>query len=82
MLYGKAECPVCADSGSLIALKRKETGAFVFYCPLCGTAFRGIPQPYQLEEVLSLEQIAPDGVVVPSLEEIEASRLELEPLDD
>jgi hypothetical protein len=82
LLFGTMECPVCADSGSLICLKRKQAGAFVFYCPLCGIAFREVPPPGTVDEILSLQQIAPDGVELPSRQEVEASGLELEEVSD
>lgn len=83
MLYGKAECPVCADSGSLICLKAVRTGVLFFYCPLCGVAFRELPSPpTALEEILSLEQLAPGGAVLPDRNEIEASGVEMEEIDD
>jgi hypothetical protein len=81
-LFGRAECPVCADSGSLICLKRVDTGALVFYCPLCGTGFPKMPARYVLDEVLSLEQVAPAGVALPTPDEVEATGLGLEEITD
>jgi hypothetical protein len=82
MLFGRNECPVCADSGSLICLKRRTVGGFVFYCPLCGIAFPEVPPPLTVDEVLSLQQVAPGGVVLPSPQELEACDAELEQVSD
>jgi len=85
VLFGASECPVCGDSGSLICLKPKNQVAptLVFYCPLCCTAFRNLPpEPFAVEEVLALEELAPFGVELPTREEVIASGVELEKLSD
>lgn len=78
MVFGIADCPVCADSGALIALKPRRPGAgLVFFCPLCGCAFREPTPPRTLDQILSVEQVAPEGVVLPSDDEVVSSGLDL-----
>lgn len=69
--YGIGMCPVDADV--LACLRSRATGDIVFFCPLCGCAFRTPPPSYELDEIQRLDELAPAGVVIASREEIVAA---------
>jgi hypothetical protein len=65
-LYSAGECPVCADSGAVLLLREADSETIVFFCPLCGVAWKEPPLDRRVDEVASLETIAPNGVTLPS----------------
>lgn len=69
-LYSVGDCPVCSVSGAILVLISVSTGAPVFYCPACETAWERQPEPHRLDEVHSLQELVPAGVRLPSKEEI------------
>jgi hypothetical protein len=69
-IYSAGECPVCADSGALLLLRAIGTARVFFFCPLCGVAWREPPMPNHLEEILTPAAVAPDGVELPSVDEV------------
>src|SRR5688572_11261446 len=64
-LFAVGDCPVCADSGAVVVLRARGTETFVYFCPLCGVAWRTPPSPRELNAVLTLREVAPDGVEIP-----------------
>jgi hypothetical protein len=82
VLYGTPTCPVCVDSGALICLKSKEDLNLIFYCPLCGLACTEIPRNDVITdaEIFSLDQLAPSGVDLPTLDDITTAGLRLQEL--
>ena len=75
-LYSAGECPVCSDSGALLLLKTTGTARLFLFCPVCGVAWRERPMPYHVQEILTLAELAPDGVELPSLEDVQEAALE------
>lgn len=71
MLFSIGDCPVCSDSGAVLILRSSADDVFVFYCPLCGVAWAEPPVGNQLDEVLSLTDLAHAGVRLPMREELE-----------
>ena len=69
-LYIVGDCPICPGSGDLIALMGKVDNKLLFYCPACETAWDKIPE--KADEIKSLEDFAPEGVVCPSSNDIKA----------
>jgi hypothetical protein len=81
-LYSVGDCPVCSVSGAILVFISISTGQPVFYCPSCGTAWRKPPEPHRLDEINSLQEVAPEGVRLPSKEELSKFSLgSLTPLD-
>jgi hypothetical protein len=72
-IYGVGTCPVDVDA--LACLVSRKSGELVFFCPLCGLAFREPPPPTELNCVLRLDELAPTGVVPASREQVEAAGL-------
>lgn len=69
-IYSAGDCPVCADSGALLLLKAIGTDQLLIFCPMCGIAWRKPPVPYHLDEILTVDTLAPEGVVLPTAEDI------------
>ena len=64
-------CSVCGDS--LACLAARKSGRLVFFCPLCGVAYREPPPLWELEEILRLDELAPAGVALASRAELEVA---------
>ena len=45
----------------------------MFFCPLCGVAWRQPPPQYELNEVSSLEELAPAGIELPSKYDVDTA---------
>ena len=69
-LYSTGDCPVCADSGAVLIFCSKASSELVFYCPLCGVAWSSPPIDRRLDEIHSLEQVAPSGISLPSEDDL------------
>ena len=41
------------------------TGKLIFFCPLCGVAWSNRPIGMQLNQICSLQQVAPTGISLP-----------------
>ena len=61
-IYSVGDCPVCPGAGNVLALRRRDSGAPVFYCPSCGTAWHHVPDPARVDSVARLVDLAPNGV--------------------
>lgn len=61
-VYTAGDCPVCADSGSLLCVRSIATGEFALFCPLCETAWKERPVDGRVDTILSLEEVAPRGI--------------------
>jgi len=72
--FSAGDCSVCASSGAAFLLVRREAGTPIFFCPLCECSWETPPQPYVVDEIVSIEQRAPDGVRLPT--ESEAKTLQ------
>ena len=68
IFYIVGECPICIGSGDLLALQSKADGELLFYCPSCETAWDKVPE--ELNEIKSLEDLSPEGVICPSSEKL------------
>jgi hypothetical protein len=65
ILYIVYSCPICIGSGDLVVLLEKNNKKPVFYCTSCCTAWKKIPMSNQVDEIKTLEDFAPNGVVAP-----------------
>jgi hypothetical protein len=74
-MYSMGDCPVCADSGAVLLLRVVGSEQIIFFCPLCGGAWRSPPVDRRLDEIMSLNDLAPNGVALPT--ELEATRTDL-----
>ena len=70
MLFSAGDCPVCSSSGIVAVLIDLVTGTPVFYCPMCGVAWRRVPDPGRLDEVAELGDLAAGGVRLPNDREL------------
>jgi hypothetical protein len=70
-VYSIGDCPACPDFGQVVVLTSKADGNLVYYCPACGTAWLTPPAPDRIDQVNSLEEVAPCGVKI-------ATRLDIE----
>jgi hypothetical protein len=61
-LFSAGDCPVCSDSGSLLAVSSIATGSLVLFCPLCETAWDQRPTEGRVDQVLSLQEVASKGI--------------------
>ena len=68
-VYKVGECPACIEPVLLLKVKGDER--LVSFCPLCEAAWRSPPPENQLDEVLSIDEVAPGGVQLPSRNEVE-----------
>jgi hypothetical protein len=69
-LYVVAECPASPGFGGVFVLRSATTGRLVFFAPCCGIAWREAPLDGRLDVIDSLSDLAPGGVLLPSLPEI------------
>ena len=76
-IYSAGDCPVCADSGAVLLLKAHGSAAMLFFCPLCGVAWREAPFRRRLDTVSSLTDLAPSGAALPTVEEAVSTGLAL-----
>jgi hypothetical protein len=83
LLYSAGDCPICFSSGLVAVLVDRRTSSGVFYCPMCGCAWRRVPDARQPDDPISdLASIAPDGVRLPTEAEVLALRADgLEAVD-
>ena len=71
VLYSAGECPVCLDSGAVIALCGSH--GLIFFCPLCEVAWDRPPVPRQLDSMLTLGDLSATRPRLPTDEEIRES---------
>jgi hypothetical protein len=76
-IYSVGDCPVCADSGAILLLKATGSKRMVLFCPLCGVAWREPPAKRQLDEIMTLQDLAPNGVTLPTSSEAMGAGLAL-----
>ena len=67
-LFTAGDCPVCADTGSLLYLRRADEELYFYFCPTCGNAYLRRPRLYVVDEVNALASVAPNGVQIPEAE--------------
>jgi hypothetical protein len=72
---------VCSTSGAVLVLASRISGDLVFHCPFCGVAWATPPSPDQIEEVLTLQDVASGGVRLPTVPELRALDVEAEVAD-
>ena len=70
-MYSIGACPVCPGFGEVVVLTSKLDSTVVYYCPACGTAWKQAPAPDRLDEVSSLNDLAPGGVRLATKDEID-----------
>lgn len=85
------ECPACRDgpntrpyrhgkAGAVLALIRAH-GGFVYFCPSCDTAWADPPND-RIDERSGLRDLAPEGVRLPTREEVETLGESFTEIDD
>jgi hypothetical protein len=72
-LFSAGNCPVCADSGTLLYVWSHATRRVVLFCPLCEVAWIEPPDENRVDTVSSLDEIAPQGIRLPSENEVQRS---------
>jgi len=81
-LFSAGDCPVCADSGTLLYVWSLGASHVILFCPLCEVAWSEPPGESKVDTVTSLDEMAPQGIRLPSEDEVEQSgmspRLEVE----
>jgi RHS repeat-associated protein len=68
-IFSVGDCPVCADSGAVLLLKAAGSARMVLFCPLCGVAWPEPPTDRRLDEIKTLQDLAPSGVMLPTSSE-------------
>ena len=72
--YIVGTCPICASAGNSVALVNKADHTTFFYCTSCGVAWRKVPSVGdEINEYLSIQEIAPLGVYAPTAEFLESN---------
>lgn len=72
-LFSAGQCPVCADAGELLVLRRLDLEVFFYFCTSCGNAFKKKPDPpTDLNEINRLRDVAPHGIAIPEKSELSA----------
>lgn len=77
-LYSAGECPICIDSGALLVLKAVGAGGLILFCPVCGVAWRSPPPPNRVDEILTADLLAPEGVELPTSVDVRELPYEVE----
>lgn len=72
-LFSAGDCPVCSDSGTLLCVWSLEGSRVILFCPLCEVAWKEPPDENRVDTVTSLGEIAPQGIRLPSVDEVERS---------
>ena len=73
VLWAVDGCPVCPGGGALVCVKARITMELIFFCPSCGVAWQEIPDSLDVGKTSRLTKLAPNGVVLPSQEELESA---------
>ncbi len=73
-LWSVGPCPVCPGSCEVVCLRPRATAKLCFFCWLCGCAWHSPPGD-TLDEINSIEQLAPTGFDFPDYAEIEDAGL-------
>ncbi len=72
-IYAIGDCPVCPGSSYAIVLVSENN--LVFFCPLCEVAWDKLPLELNGSNVLTLPEVAPNGVSLPDDELLSNSRV-------
>jgi len=65
-MYSVGQCPACLGAGAVVALKRRNQDDLLFWCPSCECAWRAPPAADGLDSIQSIDDLAPEGVVLPT----------------
>jgi hypothetical protein len=72
-LYVVAECPARCGFGDVVVFRSATSSQLYFFSSCCGCAWKEPPLSGDLDEVSSLVELAPEGVRMPTLEELETA---------
>lgn len=61
-LFTAGNCPVCADSGTLLCVWSIVTTRVILFCPLCEVAWQDVPKDGRIDTVHALDDLAPGGI--------------------
>ena len=64
------DCPVCSNSGAILVFRAIGRQSPVFFCPMCEVAWPKPPEPDSLDDIISLGDLAPEGITLPSDPEV------------
>jgi hypothetical protein len=70
-LFSVGDCPICPGSGDVLLLSSlSPPQSIIFYCPLCGVAWKTPPRGGRVDEISALEDVAPGIVKLPTSAEV------------
>jgi hypothetical protein len=58
------ECPVAPGFGGVVALTSVANGKVFFFAPCCGVAWPTLPRSDRIDEINSIDDIAPGAVAL------------------
>jgi hypothetical protein len=73
-MFSAGDCPVCGDSGALIALISNATGTVIVFCPLCEVAWDEPPNG-RVDTVWTLKELAPRGAALAKRQQLIGAKL-------
>ena len=71
-IYSIGPCPICTEFGEALIVSASQSATIFLLCPACGAAWVP-PAPSDVRDFATPDEIAPDGVRLPSRAEILAS---------
>lgn len=80
-IYSVGDCPVCPGSSKAVIFLRTD-GSPVFFCPLCEVAWRNLPIEMAGKDILSLSDVAPNGIRLPNGRELVELKIAFEVVTD
>ncbi|CAN5919348.1 hypothetical protein BH11MYX4_BH11MYX4_28190 [soil metagenome] len=58
------ECPVAPGFGGIVVLTSVATGKVFFFAPCCGVAWNTLPRSDRIDEINTLDDIAPGAIAL------------------
>jgi hypothetical protein len=70
MIFSIGNCPVCGDFSRVIFARDRRTRRLFVFCGACGVAWLNPADAARLDSVLSCNDVAPDGIELPTKSDI------------
>jgi len=70
MLFTAGECPICPGFGIALFVRPLISQKVFVFCPACASCWEP-PVPSDIHDLRPLQAMAPDGLALPSRNEIE-----------